>query len=186
MTIYKGHWEQLPPNPKFPEQEPTEYIRASAGTQEEIRDRLDTWCDDITRKAEELADTIKEQDGCSIAVAREIAWAELDAMLQEQGGDGPIGVDPQVYATRHIIRVCKKELVARQKTGRLKDVKRSLVDRHNWQVCAWACAKFGIESADQITQEHLDWIEDRVVDVQNNPTTAPIRANRVLNSIFGD
>lgn len=186
MTVYRGHWEQLPPNPKFPEQEPTEYIRASAGTQEEIRDRLDTWCDRISAKAEQLADAIKEQDGIPIASARQLAWAELDAMLQEAGGSEPIGVDPQVYTTRHIIQVCKKELVARQKTGKLKDVKRSLVDRHNWQVCAWAIARYGIESVDQITDEHLDWIEDNIIDVQSNPTTAPVRVNRALASIFGD
>jgi len=186
MTIYKGHWEQLPPNPKFPEQEPTEYIRASASTQEEIRDRLDTWCDRISAKAEELADTIKEQDGISIAVARTQAWAEIDAMLQEAGGSDPIGVDPQVYTTKHIIQVCKKEIVARQKTGKLKDVKRSLVDRHNWQVCAWAIVRYGIESIDQITDEHLDWIEDNCIDVQSNPATPPVKNNRTIASIFGD
>jgi hypothetical protein len=186
MTIYRGHWEQLPPNPKFPEQEPTEYIRASAGTQEEIRDRLDTWCDRIASKAEQLADTIKEQDAIPIAVARQQAWAELDAMLQEQGGYEPIGVDPQVYTTKHIIQVCKKELVARQKTGKLKDVKRSLVDRHNWQVCAWACARYNIESVDQITDEHLDWIEDNIIDVQSNPATPSVKNNRTIASIFGD
>jgi hypothetical protein len=186
MTIYKGHWDQLEPNPKFPDQEPTEYIRASAGTQEEIRDKLDTWCNDITRKAEELAEAIKEEDGGSIAQAREVAWAELDAMLQQAGGTEPIGVDPQVYTTKKIISVCKKELVAQQKNGKLKDVKRSLVDRHNWQVVAWAQAKYGIESQEDITTKHLDWIEDRVVDVQNIVPTAAPRSQRVLNSIFGE
>ena len=188
MTIYKGHWDQLEPNPKFPEQVPTEYIRASASTQEEIRDKLDTWCDSIARKAEELAEAIKEDDGGSIAQAREVAWAELDVMLQQAGGTDPVGVDPQVYTTKKIISVCKKELVAQQKNGKLKDVKRSLVDRHNWQVVAWAFAKYGIECAEHITPEQLDWIGERVVDVQNNPTTtvAPTRASRVLNSIFGE
>ena len=185
MTIYRGHWEELPPNPKYPTQTPTCYIRAAAGTNDEIRDRLDEWCNSINSKAEELAEAIKDQDGGSIVRAREIAWQELDAMLQEQGGSDPIGVDPQVYTTKHIINVCKKELVAKQKNGRLKDIKKSMVDRHNWQVCAWALAKFGIESIDQVTNEHLDWIEDRIIDVQTNPTAAPTRASRMLNSIFG-
>jgi hypothetical protein len=185
MTIYRGHWEELPPNPKYPNQEPTCYIRANGGTNEEIRDRLDTWCDDIARRAEELAEAIKDQDGGSIARAREVAWSELDAMFQEAGGTDPIGNDPQVYTTKYIIRVCKKELVAKQKNGRLKDIKKSMVDRHNWQVCAWAKTKFGIESTDQVTNEHLDWIEDRVIDVQTNPTVAPSRGSRLLNSIFG-
>ena len=184
MTIYKGHWEQLPPNPKYPEQEPTAYIRASAGTQEEIRDRLDTWTNGITSIVNDQAEDIKEQYGCSIAIARETAWQEIDSALQGISDGAPIGDDPQVYTTKHVIKVCKKELVARQKNGKLKDIKKSLVDRHNWQVIHWAFAKFGIETTADVKDEHLDWIEERVVDVQTNPTTQPTRASRVLDSIF--
>lgn len=185
MTIYKGHWDQLPPNPKYPNQEPTAYIRASASTNEEIRDRLDTWCDDITRKAEELAESIKDQDGGSIARARDIAWHEIDTMLQEQSDGKPVVNDPQVYTTKYITKVCKKELEAKQKNGRLKDIKKSMVDRHNWQVVHWAMAKYGIETIADITDDQLNWIEDRVVDVQTNPTTTPSRASQALSKIFG-
>ena len=99
MTVYKGQWEQLASNPKYPNQEPTAYIRASAGTQEEIRDRLETWADGITSIVNDQAEDIKEQFGCSIAVARKTAWQEIDSALQSASDGTPIGVDPQVYST---------------------------------------------------------------------------------------
>jgi hypothetical protein len=106
-------------------------------------------------------------------------------MLQEQSDGSPIGDDPQVYTTKYINKVCKKELGAFQKNGKLKDIKKSMVDRHNWQVVHWAMAKYGIETIADITDDQLNWIEDRVVDVQTNPTTTPSRASQALSKIFG-
>jgi hypothetical protein len=184
MTVYQGHWDQLPPNPKYPDQEPTAYIRASAGTNEEIRDRLDTWSTNIINIVNDQAEDIKEQDGTSIARAREIAWQEIDSALQAYSDGRPIGSDPQVYTTKYCIGVCKKELQARQKNGRLKDIKKSMVDRHNWQVVHWACARFSIETLSDIEPEHLDWIEDRVIDVQSTPVATTTRSQRMLNQVF--
>jgi hypothetical protein len=186
MTIYKGHWEQLPPNPKYLDQTPTAYIRASAGTQEEIRDRLDTWSTSINIWVTHESEDIKEEFGCSIADARKVAWHKIDSALQGVSNGEPIGVDPKVYTTKYIVDYCQKELTAKQNNGRLKDIKKSIVDRHNWQVVHWAYAKFGIETPEQVTNEHLDWIEDRVIDVQTNPETPRSRGDRAVDSIFGE
>ena len=187
MAIYTGHWDQLPPNPRFPDQEATRYLRANRETNIEIRETLKTWCEYLATIAFSQADSIRyDHPQLTKSQAQKQAWATLDQAIRLNcdDPDTPIGEDPQVYSMEYTIKFCLKELESKKKDGKPKDVKKSIVDRHNWQVVHWAYAKFNVETQDDLTQEFFDWVDSRLIDVQTSVPATPSRAAKMLDSIF--
>jgi len=187
MTIYTGRWEQLPPNPRYPDQEPTAYVKTDAGTANDIRETLNTWCEFLATIAFSQADQVKyDNPRLTKSQAQKAGWATVDAAIRLNCDepDTPVGNDPQVYTTEQIVKFCLKELKARQKNGKLKDVKKSIIDRHNWQVVHIAYTRFNIESESDITDELLDWIDARTIDIQRDAPLPLTASQRRLGSIF--
>ena len=189
MTVYTGHWEQLEANPKYPDQEPTAYLRANKEVNAEMRDTLKVWCEYLSTMAFAQVDSIRyDNPKITKSQALKMAWATLDQAIRLNCDepDRPVGQDPQVYGMEYTIKFCLKELAALQKNGKPKDIKQSIVDRHNWQVVHWAFAKWDITQESDITDAIVDWLEPRLIDVQTNPQPTLSRANRQLNNIFGN
>jgi len=187
MTIYTGRWDQLPPNPRYPDQEPTAYVKTDAGTATEIRDALNSWCEYLATIAFDQARVVKHSTpGLTKTQAQRAGWATIDAAirLNADDPDQPVGHDPQAYTTEQIVKFCLRELKARQNNGRLKDVKKSIIDRHNWQVVHIAYTRFNIEKTADITPEVLDWIDARSIDIQRDAPVPLTASQRRLGSIF--
>jgi hypothetical protein len=182
MTIFRGHWEQMPENPNYISQEPTQYLRATAEVTADVRETMTVWTEYLSTTMNALADNIRYDDATKTkSQARNEAWAVIDDAVHAFQTPVSIGLDPRVYTTQQIVKVCVRELGALQKNGRPKDIKRSMVDRHNWQVVNWAYFKFGTE---KFTEEQLDWIEDRVIDIQVNTVATETKSQRMLREMF--
>lgn len=187
MAIYTGRFEKLPPNPRFPNQDPTAYLKTDKQTDAEVRETLKTWCEYLATIAFSQADSIKyDNPGLTKSQAQKAGWATVDQAIRLNCDEPntPIGADPQVYTTEYITKFCLRELAAIQKNGKPKDIKQSIIERHNWQVVHIAYARFNIESEADIKQEVLDWIDSRAIDVQVNAPQIPTRSQRLLGSIF--
>jgi hypothetical protein len=184
--LYQGRWAQMPINGRFPTQDPTRYLKTDRETDLEIRETLQMWCEYVACYMQAEADAIRaEQTQLTAAQARKIAWATIDHALKSQAdSQEPIELDPQVYSTEYIVKFCLRELQAVQNSGLPKDVKRSMVNRHNWQVVHWAYSRFGITCAADITPACWEWMDQRLIDVQAELPAVQTRASRLLDSVF--
>lgn len=168
MAQYIGSWRVMPANPRFPEQQPTRYLRAQPTVVLEVREQIQNWCDYVRTLVDESAASIKfDEPLLTPAQARTRAWLAMDrnfSTVHEIIYGYPrteIGNDPRVYTIREMISFAERELAARRDTGQLKDIKASIIDRHNWMVIMSGWTHDG----GRLTDRMLAWIDQRAIDI---------------------